>query len=145
MAVPFSITTFLGSKVNDSPNGSAVWTGAAGGGVGDCDAAGLSAGDLVSAGGGTGVADGVGAGVGLGLAAGAGEADGDWAGAGLASAIAAKGSSATRAARSVLIRFIGISPSPSSDGRSICPGAHGPRGAIFLTREFCIRPMTDVS
>src|SRR5579862_8099509 len=106
------MTTFFGSSVNGSPKGSAVCTGAAGAGV--CDAAGLSAGDLVSAGGGTGVTDGVGVGVGAGLTAGAGvgEAAGAWAGAGLASMIAAIGSSATRVARNVLRRFIRNSPSP---------------------------------
>src|SRR5882757_4779857 len=107
------MTTFFGASVNGSPNGSAAWTGADGG-AGVWDAAGLSAGDLVSAGGGTGVTDGAGGGAGLAAGAGEGEAVGDWAGAGSANAIAAKGSSATRAARSVLIRFIRYSPSPSS-------------------------------
>src|SRR5260370_42295999 len=51
LAVPFMTTTFLGSSVNCSPKGSAVWTGAIGGGAGVWAAAGVSAGDLVSAGG----------------------------------------------------------------------------------------------
>src|ERR1700710_1837169 len=75
LALPLAITTVFGSSVICSPKGSAVWTGAAAGGVaGVCAAEGVSAGDLVSAGGGAGVADGVGDGVGL--AAGAGVAAG---------------------------------------------------------------------
>src|SRR5215204_20246 len=61
LAVPLMTTTFLGSSVNSSPKGSAVWTPAVGGGgVGDgaFSAVGVSAGDLVSAGGGTGWAHG---------------------------------------------------------------------------------------
>src|SRR3982074_2241052 len=82
LAVPFMTTTFLGSRVNCSPKGSAVWTGAIGGGAGVWPAEGVSAGDLVSAGGGTG--DAAGAGVAVGEAAGAG----DWASAALPDAIA---------------------------------------------------------
>src|SRR5262245_62655810 len=76
LAVPFITRTFLGSSVNSSPKGSAVWTVAAGGGgagVGAFSAVGASAGDLVSAGGGTGTAEGAGLGAGEGLAAGAGD------------------------------------------------------------------------
>src|ERR1700761_24045 len=72
LAVPLSTTTFFGVSVMSSPKGSAVCTGAAGGG--EAAGAGLSAGDLFSAGGGTGVADG----------AGVGEAEADGAGVGLA-------------------------------------------------------------
>src|SRR4051812_20817501 len=76
VALPLMMTTFFGSSVICSPKGSAVWTGATGGGAGVWDADGVSAGDLVSAGGGTGEAEGAGAGVTGALAAGgAGEAD----------------------------------------------------------------------
>src|SRR4051794_41951710 len=57
-AVPFMTTTFLGSSENGSPKGSAVCTGAIGGGAGAWAADGGSAGDLGSAGGGTGGAGG---------------------------------------------------------------------------------------
>src|SRR5439155_19825878 len=71
-AVPFMTTTFFDSSENCSPKGSAVCTGAGGGGgVGVWAAAGVSAGDLVSAGGGTGA--GVADGAGVGEAAGAGD------------------------------------------------------------------------
>src|SRR3954471_18771162 len=95
LAVPLTITTFLGSSVVSWPKGSAVCTGAgvaaaAGGGV-----AGL--GDALAAGGGEGAGDVAGLGVslaagegvatGAALAAGAGEADG--AGEGLADAAGA--------------------------------------------------------
>src|ERR1700712_1184407 len=73
LAVPFMTTTFLGSSENGSPKGSAVWTGAIGGGAGVWATEGVSAGDLVSAGGGTGVAEGAGAGAAVGEAAGAGD------------------------------------------------------------------------
>src|SRR5258708_9085827 len=70
LAVPFMTTTFLGSRVNCSPKGSAVWTGAIGGGAGVWAAEGVSAGDLVSAGGGTGDAAGAGGAGGGGAGAG---------------------------------------------------------------------------
>src|SRR5256885_16264150 len=60
LALPRMTTAFFASSVNCSPKGSAVWTGAAGGGVGVWVAEGVSAGDLVSAGGGTSVGFGVG-------------------------------------------------------------------------------------
>src|ERR1700761_7899488 len=73
LALPLSTTTFFGVSVMGSPNGSAAWTGAAGGGAGVCAAAGLSAGDLSSAGGGAGTADGAGVGVGVVVVTGGGE------------------------------------------------------------------------
>src|SRR5215213_9711468 len=105
LAVPL-MTTFLGSSVNSSPKGSAVWTPAAGGGgvgVGAFSAVGVSAGDLVSAGGGTGTADGAGLGTAEGLAAGEAEGAGDCASAAPANTIM---ESAAMAARKVLIQFI---------------------------------------
>src|SRR5271169_4577653 len=72
LALPLMMATFLASSVISSPNGSAVWTGATGGGVAGVWAAaggaagipeGLAAGAGVSAGAGAGVADGAGVGV----------------------------------------------------------------------------------
>src|SRR6185312_2790879 len=118
LAVPFMINTFFGASVNSSPKGSAVWTVAGGGGGGEGDWAvdGGSAGDLVSAGGGTGATDAAGAGVedaagagdADGLAAGEADGAGDCARAVPPSAIATIGTSATMAARKVLIRFIRV-------------------------------------
>ena len=157
VAVPFMMTTFFGASVNSSPKGSAVWTLAAGGGGGEGDWAvdGASAGDLVSAGGGTGATDAAGAGVGDAAGAGdaagdadglaAGEADGagDCARAAPPSAMATIGTSATVAARNVLIMFIRVSPStPGGSGMSpIAPA----RMALLLTRKAGFRPMTDAS
>src|ERR1700682_2648166 len=68
LALPLMMTTVFGSSVICSPNGSAVWTGAAaGGGV-----AGVSA----AAGGAAGAAEGLATGAGLAVGAGAGVADG---------------------------------------------------------------------
>src|SRR6478735_6390759 len=106
LAVPLITTTFLGASANSSPNGSAVWTLAAGGGaagVGAFSAVGASAGDLVSAGGGTGTADGAGLGTADGLGAGEAAGAGDCASAAPPNATM---ESATTAARKVLIRFI---------------------------------------
>src|SRR6185436_9524561 len=108
LAVPLITTTFLGSSVNSSPKGSAVWTPAAGGGgvgVGAFSAVGVSAGDLVSAGGGTGTAEGAGLGTADGLAAGEAEGAGDCAN---AAPLNATMESAATAARKVLIRFIQV-------------------------------------
>src|SRR5882672_4076946 len=115
LAVPLTITTFFGSSVICSPNGSALWTDAAGGGgvAGACAADGGSAGDLVSAGGGTGagVADGAGAGVAGVLAAGGAAGGGGCAGAlPEASEIAAIGISASTVRRKEEKRFIQWSP-----------------------------------
>src|SRR6266436_6451734 len=93
LALPLMMTTVFGVSVICSPNGSAVWTGAAaGGGV---------AGVWAAAGGAAGAAEGLGAGVadaaGVGVAAGAGVADAsgvgvaDGAGADVAGALAAGG------------------------------------------------------
>src|SRR6185312_3641542 len=153
-AVPFMTTTFLDSSVNSSPEGSALWTLAAGGGgvgVGAFSAVGVSAGDLVSAGGGTGTAEGAGLGAADGLGAGelgagelgAGEAEGagDWA---RAAPVNATMESATRAARNVLIRFIsGILHPPHL--AAACPHPHPPGWFHFLTRKLRFRPMTDAS
>src|SRR6266404_2102902 len=120
-AVPFMTTTFLGSSVNSSPKGSAVWTLAAGGGgagVGAFSAVGASAGDLVSAGGGTGTADGAGLGTADGLGAGEAEGAGDCASAAPPNATM---ESAARAARKVLIRFISGILHPTHGGRGIVP------------------------
>src|SRR3981081_3307749 len=72
LAVPLMMTTFFGSSAICSPNGSAVWTGAAAGGVAGVSAAaggaGLAAGAGVAAGAGAagvGVAGGVAGGGGL--------------------------------------------------------------------------------
>src|SRR6195256_6130680 len=66
LALPFTMTTVFGASVICSPKGSAVWTGAAAGGV-----AGVSA----AAGGVVGAADGLAAGAGVAVGAGAGVAD----------------------------------------------------------------------
>src|SRR5947209_6058349 len=143
-AVPFMTTTFLGSSVNSSPKGSAVWTLAAGGGgagVGAFSAVGASAGDLVSAGGGTGTADGAGLGTADGLGAGEAEGAGDCASAAPPNATM---ESATTAARKVLIRFIsGILHPPHL--AAACPGPRPPKWCYFLTRKVRFRPMTDAS
>ena len=107
------MTTFLASSMICSPKGSAVWTGATGGGAGVWDADGVSAGDLVSAGGGTGLAEGAGADVaGLLAAGGAGEGDGLGAGACASAALAsaAAGSSAITAIRKERLRIIRMVP-----------------------------------
>src|SRR5712671_6125939 len=109
LAVPRMTTAFFGSSVNCSPKGSAVWTGAGGGGVGVWAAEGVSAGDLVSAGGGTGVALGEGVGVADGLGVGEAAGAGACPSAAFPSAIAAIGASATRATRKER-RFIRYSP-----------------------------------
>src|ERR1700738_2963281 len=84
LAVPLSTTTVFGVSVISSPNGSAVCSGAAAGGV-----AGVSA----VAGGGTGAGGGLGCGGGVGAEAGAGVGAGvaDGGGAGVAGAVAAGG------------------------------------------------------
>src|SRR5260221_11575161 len=84
LAVPFMTTTFLDSSANGSPNGSAVWTVAAGGGA---------AGVCAVAGGGDGAADGLA--TGAGVAAGADVAD--VAGGGVAAGVAAAGAEAAGA------------------------------------------------
>ena len=147
LAVPFMTTTFLGSSVNSSPKGSAVWTLAAGGGgagAGAFSAGGASAGDLVSAGGGTGTAERVRGGLGTadGLAAGEAEGAGDCASA--APPNASTMESATMAARKVLIRFIsGILHPPQA--AAACPRSAPARMVPFLTRKVRFRPMTDAS
>src|SRR6266702_7730007 len=141
LALPFIMTTFFGSSENCSPKGSAVWTGAAGGGgAGVWAAEGVSAGDLVSAGGGAGVAEGAGLGDAEGEAAGVG----DCASVGPASASAANGASATRVARKVLIRLIfGIlHPHP---WRPLKVPVTSAKVLPFLTRQSGFRPMTDAS
>src|SRR5712672_3609414 len=71
LALPFMMTTVFGASVICSPNGSAVWTGAAaGGGV-----AGVSAAAGGVAGAGEGLAAGAGVAVGAGAADGAGGGD----------------------------------------------------------------------
>src|SRR3981189_133052 len=112
LAVPFMMTTVFGASVICSPNGSGVWTGAAGGG----GVAGVSAaaGGVVGAAG-AGVAVGGGAGVAGGGVAGALTAGGD-AGGDCASALprpsemAAAGTSATMARRKQRGKFIQYSP-----------------------------------
>src|SRR6187402_3129151 len=143
-AVPFMTTTFLGSITNSSPNGSAAWTLAAGGGgagAGAFSAVGASAGDLVSAGGGTGTAEGAGLGTADGLGAGEAAGAGDCASAAPPNATM---ESATTAARKVLIRFIsGILHPPHL--AAAYPGPRPPEGCHFLTRKVRFRPMTDAS
>ena len=144
LAVPLMTTTFLGSSVNSSPKGSAVWTLAAGGGgagVGAFSAVGASAGDLVSAGGGTGTADGAGLGAADGLGAGEAEGAGD-----CARAAAAKRNHGerdqgrTESADTVHFRY---SPSTPPGGGMSRPRPPGWRH--FLTRKVRFRPMTDAS
>src|SRR5579863_7719388 len=67
LALPLRMTTVFGASMISSPNGSAVWTGAAEGG-----AAGVSAAAGGVAGGADGVAAGLAAGAGAGVAAAAG-------------------------------------------------------------------------
>src|SRR6266545_2498718 len=144
LAVPLMTTTFLGSSVNSSPKGSAIWTPAAGGGgagVGAFSAVGASAGDLVSAGGGTGTADGAGLGTADGLAAGDDEGAGDCASAAPANTTM---ESAAMAARKVLIRFISGILHPRHLAAA-CPRPRPPEWFHFLTRKVRFRPMTDAS
>src|SRR6266851_1166467 len=117
LALPFMMTTVFGASMICSPNGSAVWTGAAaaggvagvsaaaGGGVGAAD--GLAAGAGI-AGGGAGAAGAPGAGV---LTAGGAAVGGDCASAlPRPSEIAAAGTSATMARRKQRGKFIQYSP-----------------------------------
>src|SRR4051794_37820838 len=63
LALPLAIRTFLGSSVNGSPKGSAVWTSAVGGCAGVALAAGVGAAlgaGLAEAAGGAGLAEGAG-------------------------------------------------------------------------------------
>ncbi len=135
------ITTFLASSVNSSPKGSAVWTLAAGGGAAGRRCLfrrwGRSAPPtwLAAGGGDSGAADGAGAGVADGLAAGEAEGAGDCASAAPPSAIATTGSSATKAARKVLIRFIAGILHPTQGPRHLalaaCPGPRLPEWRNF--------------
>src|SRR3982074_3370199 len=88
LALPFTMTTVFGASVICSPKGSAVWTGAAAGGVaggsagaggGGGGAGGVGAGGVAgvsaAAGGVVGAADGLAAGAGVAVGAGAGVAD----------------------------------------------------------------------
>src|SRR3954452_17284492 len=172
LAVPLTITTFLGSSVVSCPNGSAVCTGAGvaaaaggGAGLGEALAAGEGAGDAAGdiEGLGEALAAGEGVATGAALAAGGGEADGageglaDAAGAGLgvwASVAdipndkAAAGISAAKARRRNLNIFIlpnSLSAKalrPRGLNPAACPGC---ANFAVLTRERRIRPMTDAS
>src|SRR3954454_22914973 len=174
LAVPLTITTFLGSSVVSCPNGSAVCTGAgvaaaAGGGAGlgealaagEGEVAGDAAGDVE----GLGEAPAAGEGVATGAALAAGEGEADGAGEGLADAAgaglgvwasvadrpndkAAAGISAAKARRRNLNIFI-LPNSLSAMAlrpRGLNPAAcPGCANFAVLTRERRIRPMTDAS
>jgi hypothetical protein len=124
LALPLATSTFFGSSVNSSPKGSAVWTGAAGGGAAAAGgAAGLGEGDGEAPASGAGLAAGTGEaltagaeGAGEGLAETAGDGLGDWASAleskaaDKPSEMAAAGISAAKVQRKR--RFILFSPRP---------------------------------
>src|SRR6266852_757823 len=88
LALPLMMTTVFGASVISSPNGSAVWTGAAAGGV---------AGVWAAAGGVAGAAEGLAAGAGVAVGSGVGVAD--TAGAGVAGVLTAGGAAAGDCAR----------------------------------------------
>src|SRR3954465_11632466 len=172
LAVPLTITTFLGSSVVSCPNGSAVCTGAgvaaaAGGGtgLGEGLAAGEVAGDAAGDVEGLGEALAAGEGVATGAALAAGEGEADGAGEGLADAAgaglggwprvaerpndkAAAGISAAKARRRNLNIFIlpnSLSAKalrPRGLNPAACPGC---ANFAVLTRQLRIRPMTDAS
>src|SRR5882757_6551686 len=119
LAVPLMMTTFFGSSAICSPNGSAVWTGAA-----------------VAAGAGA-------AGVGV---AGVLAAGGDCACRLPIPIEIAAGISAAMARRTRRGQFIRYSPWPYRAVASRLAGpVHLGDDAVMLTREVCFRPMIDTS